>query len=146
MKVLIQRVSECSVAVGGEVVARTGCGLLLLVGIGREDTPEKLLPMAEKISHMRIFPDEAGRFHYSLLDVGGEAMCVSQFTLFADTGKGRRPDFFAAMKPPLAEELFDRFVSALGEAGVKTVRKGVFGAEMAVSLVNDGPVTILVES
>ena len=145
MKVLLQRVQEASVAVAGEGIAQIGQGLLLFVGIAAEDSEAKLRPMAEKVAQLRIFPDERGRFHHSLLEVGGEALCVSQFTLIADTSKGRRPDFFGAMKPPQAEELFDGFVEQLRSLGVSEVACGRFGAKMEVSLVNDGPVTILLE-
>ncbi|HQH27636.1 MAG TPA: D-aminoacyl-tRNA deacylase [Oligoflexia bacterium] len=146
MKVIIQRVSEASVSVTGQTAGCIGAGLMLLAGIAADDTREKLRPMAEKIANMRIFPDESGRFHYSLLDTKGGVLVVPQFTLFADTSKGRRPEFFGAMKPPLAEELFAAFCWEFSLLGISPVEKGVFGAEMHVALVNHGPVTIIVEN
>jgi D-tyrosyl-tRNA(Tyr) deacylase len=146
MKVLIQRVSKASVSVEGECISEISQGLLLLVGIGSEDTCAALKPMARKIANLRIFPDEKGRFHHSLLEVEGEALAVSQFTLYADTSGGRRPEFFSAMKPPEAEQLYDQFLTELRAVGIKSVKNGRFGAMMDVSLVNDGPVTIMLES
>lgn len=146
MKVILQRVSEASVRVDGECIASIERGLLLLVGIGEEDTPEVFAPMAEKIIQMRVFPDSAGRFHHSLLEVQGGLLLVPQFTLFANTSKGRRPDFFGAMKPPQASDYFESFVAQFRERGVSRVEQGKFGADMKVSLVNDGPVTISLES
>ncbi len=145
MKVLLQRVSNASVSVDGESIAQIGEGLLLLVGIAREDTESVLKPMAEKISTLRIFPDEKGRFHHSLLDIGGAVLAVPQFTLFADTNKGRRPEFFAAAPPDAASKMFDSFAAELSAAGIEQVRTGVFGAHMKVELLNDGPVTIMLE-
>ena len=146
MKVLIQRVSRASVTVEGEIVGAIEAGLLLFAGIGLEDDQSKLKPMAEKIYNLRIFPDDKGRFHHSLREVSGELLLISQFTLFADTGKGRRPDFFGAMKPPEAEQLFDSFVGIFRELGIERVEQGKFGAMMDVELVNDGPVTIMLEN
>lgn len=146
MKVLIQRVSEAAVSVEGERISEIGAGLLLLVGIGQEDSEAQLGPMARKIANLRIFPDDRGRFHYSILEREAEVLAVSQFTLFADTTKGRRPEFFGAMKPPMAEQLYNAFLDELRDAGIKSVQDGRFGAMMDVSLVNDGPVTLMLES
>ena len=145
MKVLLQRVSRASVSVEGEITGQIGQGVLLLVGIGKTDDAAVLKPMAEKISTLRIFPDENGRFHHSLLDISGGALAVPQFTLFADTNKGRRPEFFEAAPPEKASPLFDAFVEELKRAGIKSVQTGVFGAHMQVELLNDGPVTIMLE-
>ncbi|MCB0323111.1 MAG: D-tyrosyl-tRNA(Tyr) deacylase [Bdellovibrionales bacterium] len=146
MRICLQRVSEASVTIAGERTASIGRGLLLLVGIAQDDDGSQLQPMAEKIAQMRIFPDERGRFHHSLIDIGGAVLLVPQFTLFADTTKGRRPDFFGAMKPPRAAELFTEFAAVWAALGISPVATGVFGAEMQVGLVNDGPVTIWLES
>ncbi len=146
MKIVLQRVSRASVRVGGEEVSSIGTGILALVGIGRGDTDEKILDlMAKKMLNLRIFPDEEDKMNRSLLDIGGELLCVSQFTLYANCRKGRRPSFVEAMPPKEAEELFNRFVEKLREFGIP-VKTGVFGAMMEVSLVNDGPVTIILES
>ena len=149
MRIVVQRVNSSNVTVDGSVVGSVGRGLLLLVGFGADDTPEvlpaKLAAAAEKVAHLRIFPDDAGRFHLSVLDVGGEILAVPQFTLYADTTKGRRPDFFRALHPEQATHRFDEFVEALRTTGVRNVATGVFGAHMKVALENDGPVTILLE-
>ncbi len=145
MRVVLQRVSRALVRVEGEVVGEIGPGLLLLVGFGQGDSGESLGPMADKIANMRVFPNEGGRFDRSLLDIGGEALAVSQFTLYADTAKGRRPEFFQAMKPQEAELLFTQFLEALRATGIRRVASGVFGAHMHVESVNDGPVTIPLE-
>ncbi|MFN8390452.1 MAG: D-aminoacyl-tRNA deacylase [Bdellovibrionota bacterium] len=146
MKVLLQRVSSASVTVDEKIRGAIGRGLVLLVGIAEGDTREKLEPMAAKLSNLRIFPDERGKFHYSLKDIGGEVLAVPQFTLFADTTKGRRPEFFGAMRPELAKPLFEEFAEALAAQGISRIECGVFGAHMAVELVNDGPVTIMLEA
>ncbi len=145
MRVILQRVSEASVRVDGKVIGAIERGLLLLVGIAQEDTPEVLAPMADKIVQMRVFPDADGRFHHSVLEVNGGVLLVPQFTLFANTSKGRRPDFFGAMKPPGAAEYFNQFVELFRQRGVEQVQQGEFGADMKVALINDGPVTISVE-
>ena len=144
MRAVVQRVSSASVRVDGETVGACGPGLLVLIGARHEDTSETALRLAAKIARLRIFPDEAGRFDRSLLDVGGEALVVSQFTLIADTAKGNRPSFAAAARPVQAEPLYERFCDALEREGVRVAR-GVFGARMALELVNDGPVTIVLE-
>ena len=146
MKVLLQRVTSASVCVDQEVIGEIEQGLLLLVGIGSDDGEENLAPMADKIANMRVFPDEKGRFHYSLQDINGSVLLVPQFTLYADTSKGRRPEFFGAMKPPEAEQMFEQFVSLFKEKGLKKIASGRFGAYMQVELVNDGPVTISLEN
>lgn len=132
------------VTVDGEVVGEIGHGLLLLVGIGREDNEETLRWVAEKIINLRIFEDERGKMDLSLREVGGEILAVSQFTLYGDLRKGRRPNFTKAAPPEEAEPLFERFVQLLKESGLR-VEKGRFRAHMLVELVNDGPVTLLLE-
>lgn len=146
MRVLLQRVSQASVKVGDQITGAGGAGLLLLVGIGPGDHEAILARMAEKIVQLRIFPDEQGKMNRSLLDVEGDIVAVSQFTLFADTRKGRRPSFVGAAPPEQASQLFDEFVALLKQAGAKRVETGHFGAHMEVSLVNDGPVTIWLDS
>ena len=136
--------SEASVSVDGREISRIGRGLLALLGVEKEDTAEHAAALAKKISEMRIFEDDAGKMNLSVLDAGGEVLAVSQFTLCADTRKGRRPGFDPAAPPALAEELCRKFTEALRACGV-TVREGVFGAHMRVALVNDGPVTFVVE-
>ncbi|MDJ0957731.1 MAG: D-aminoacyl-tRNA deacylase [Arenicellales bacterium] len=146
MKILLQRVSRASVRIEGKVVGAIDRGLLLLVGFGHMDDTDVLLPMANKLANLRVFPDEQGRFQYSLLDIEGAALLVPQFTLYADTKKGRRPDFTRSMKPEAAAGLFEEFVAVVRSSGVQKVESGRFGADMQVELVNDGPVTILVSS
>ena len=141
---MIQRVSSASVQADGDAVGAIGRGLLVLLGAGRGDTSENATRLAAKIARLRIFPDAAGRFDRSLLDVGGDALVVSQFTLLADTRKGNRPSFTDAAKPEVAEPLIDRFCDALRALGLH-VETGVFGARMEVALVNDGPVTIVLD-
>ncbi|HLF69193.1 MAG TPA: D-aminoacyl-tRNA deacylase [Gaiellaceae bacterium] len=145
MRAVVQRVRDASVRVGSEEVAVTGPGLVVLLGVAQGDgelEPERL---AGKIARLRIFENEEGRFDRSLLDVGGEALVVSQFTLIADTAKGNRPSFTAAASPEVAEPLYERFCEALEREGVRVAR-GVFGARMQVALVNDGPVTIVLDA
>ncbi len=144
MRAVVQRVSRAAVRVDGEVVGSCGRGLLVLVGAGQEDTSGTAERLAGKIARLRIFPDDAGRFDRSLLDTGGEALVVSQFTLISDTRKGNRPSFSDAASPELAAPLIDHFCEALREVGVP-VETGVFGAHMEVDLVNDGPVTIVLD-
>jgi D-tyrosyl-tRNA(Tyr) deacylase len=144
VRAVVQRVREASVTVDGEPVAAVGPGLAVLLGVAEGDTPEEAESLAGKIARLRIFANDEGRFDRSLLDVGGEALVVSQFTLIADTRKGNRPSFTEAAAPEAAEPLYERFCAALGEAGVR-VGRGTFGARMEVALVNDGPVTIIVE-
>ena len=145
MKALLQRVTEASVSIGGEVVGRIGRGLVILVGVASEDTEKDAQYLAQKTVNLRIFPDEAGRFNLSALDVKGELLVVSQFTLLADTRKGRRPSFIEAAPPAQAEELFERFVEQACATGLK-VETGRFQQYMHVEIHNDGPVTILLDS
>ena len=146
MKIVLQRVSSASVTVDGKITGEIAEGLMLLTGFGQGDTDLKLRPMAEKISNLRIFANDQGKFHYSLLDRNGGVLLVPQFTLFADTSKGRRPEFFGAMPPVEASPMFDRFVEEFRKLGIASVQTGVFGADMKVALVNDGPVTICMDS
>ena len=145
MRIVIQRVSRAAVMVEGEVVASIGRGLLALVGVAKGDGEAEALRLARKCAEMRIFADGEGRFNLSLLDVGGEALVVSQFTLLAETRKGRRPSFVGAAAPEAAEPLVEAFAGAMREAGVPT-QTGRFGAKMTVELVNEGPVTITLDS
>ena len=142
MRAVVQRVSDARVRVDGEVVGEIGAGLCVLLGVSREDGEDEAARLADKVAKLRIFENEDGRFDRSLLDVGGEALVVSQFTLIADTAKGNRPSFSEAAAPEAAEQLYESFCAALREAGVR-VETGRFGARMAVELVNDGPVTIV---
>ena len=142
MRALLQRVSRASVTVDGQVVSRIGKGLLILLGVGHGDGEEHAAFLAEKTANLRIFEDEQGKSNLSVLDVGGEAIVVSQFTLYADTRKGNRPSFTDAALPELARPLCDRFAALLAEQGVPT-QTGEFGAHMLVEIENDGPVTIL---
>jgi len=145
MKVLVQRVSRASVTVGGELVGRIGLGLVGLAGGAQGDTEEDARYLVEKTVNLRIFPDEAGKFNRSLADVGGGLLLVSQFTLIADTRKGRRPSFIEAAGPGEAEALFNRFVGLARATGL-TVETGRFQQHMLVEIHNDGPVTILLDS
>lgn len=145
MRVILQRVRRAAVRVAGEVVGNIDHGFMLLVGFGADDTAAVVQPMAEKIVHMRVFSNDQGRFDKSLLDVHGAILAVPQFTLYADTAKGRRPEFFQAMAPPSAAPLFDLFVESLRSLKVNHVATGIFGAHMEVELINDGPVTISLE-
>lgn len=145
MKAVIQRVQHASVTVDGEVVGSIGPGLLVLLGAGHADTDADARFMAAKIANMRIFSDADGKFNHALADVGGSVLLVSQFTLYADTRKGRRPSFIDAAPPALAEPLVERCAALLREAAI-SVQMGRFGAHMEVSLLNDGPVTILLDS
>lgn len=145
MRALLQRTTGARVRVEGEVVGEIGPGLVILVGVGPDDTEAVADDLARKTAELRIFRDEEGRTNRSLLDVGGEALVVSQFTLFADTRRGRRPGFTGAASPDRAASLVERFAVTLGGLGI-TVAEGRFGAEMAVDLVNDGPFTIWLDT
>jgi len=145
MRVVVQRVSRAAVRVDGETIAAIGRGLLLLVGFTRDDGEEAIAWMAEKVTHLRIFDDDAGKLNRSLLDVGGQALAVSQFTLYGDARKGRRPSFDESAPADIARPLFEKFVNQLSSRGILTA-VGRFQAIMHVELVNDGPVTILLES
>ncbi len=144
MRVVLQRVKEASVSIDGEVHGAIGLGFLLLVGVGPEDTAEDLTYLCRKIVNMRIFSDDQGKMNHSIQDVGGSILSISQFTLFAQTQKGNRPAFTGAAQPDLAKSLYDDFNQLLGE--FVPLETGVFGADMQVALVNDGPVTILLDS
>jgi D-tyrosyl-tRNA(Tyr) deacylase len=141
MRAIIQRVQKASVNVSGDRVAEIGNGLLILLGVGKNDDEQKVRLLAEKISHLRIFADDKGKMNLSILDTAGSAIVVSQFTLFADTRKGNRPSFIEAAPPDLASPLCDKFVEALRGLGIPT-QNGIFGAHMQVEILNDGPVTI----
>ncbi len=145
MRVVLQRVSRASVTVDNEVVASIAAGLLLLVGIADGDGEAEAERLARKCAEMRVFSDGEGRFDLSLLDTGGEALVVSQFTLLADVRRGRRPSFAAAAQPGAAEPLVERFAACLRELGVRT-STGRFGARMTVELANEGPVTVVLDS
>ena len=144
MRAVIQRVNFGKVVIAGETTADIKKGLVILLGIGQQDTPEKTATLAKKIAQMRIFEDEQGKMNLSVLDVGGKAIVVSQFTLYADTRKGNRPSFTDAARPELARPLVDQFTAELVGLGIPT-QTGIFGAHMLVSLENDGPVTICME-
>ena len=145
MRAVIQRVTRASVTVEGRVTGEIGAGLLVLLGVSRTDNPESAAYLAEKIANLRIFSDEAGKMNLSLLDVGGSALLVSQFTLYGDTRGGRRPSYIQAAPPEQASLLYQEFVRSIRSLGVP-VETGVFQAHMQVELVNDGPVTILLDS
>ncbi len=145
MRALLQRVSQASVTVNGQIVGRIGQGLLILLGVGQDDSEAQVKTLSEKIVYLRIFEDEAGKMNRSLLDVGGAALVVSQFTLYADVRKGRRPSFTEAAPPVIAEPLVERFKAALAAHSIH-IEGGVFGAHMDVALVNDGPVTLWLDS
>jgi len=145
MRALLQRVSRAEVRVEGEVVGEIGVGLLVLLGVGPSDTEVVGAALARRITELRIFRDEEGRTNRSLMDVGGEVLVVSQFTLFADTSRGRRPGFTGAAPPDLAERLYERFCEQLAAVGPR-VAHGRFGVEMAVELVNDGPFTLWLDT
>jgi D-tyrosyl-tRNA(Tyr) deacylase len=140
MRAVVQRVAEAAVSVDGREVSRIGPGLLVLLGVHREDGPAEADRMARKLLALRVFEDEDGKMNRSLADAGGEVLCVSQFTLFGDVSRGNRPSFVDAARPEPAQGLYERVRGALGAAG------GAFGARMEVSLTNDGPVTLLVET
>ena len=146
MRAVIQRVSSASVTIDGGVVSSIGAGLLVLLGIEDDDGDDDVAWLAPKIAKMRIFPDDAGLMNLSLTDCGGEAIVVSQFTLHASTKKGNRPSFIRAARPEISEPLYERFCEALGGELGKPVGKGRFAADMKVALVNDGPVTIVMDS
>ncbi len=146
MRALIQRTRHASVTVDGEVVGSIGTGLTVLLGVAPEDGPEQVTWLARKVANLRIFPDDDGRMNRSLLDAGGGALVISQFTLYGDCAKGRRPSFVKAAPPQLAEPLYERFCEALAAEGVRELARGVFGADMKVELLNDGPVTLMIDT
>jgi D-tyrosyl-tRNA(Tyr) deacylase len=145
VRALVQRVSRAEVRVDGSVVGAIGPGLVVLLGIGHDDDVPRAGRVATRVARLRVFPDDAGRFDRSLLDVGGAALVVSQFTLYGDTSRGHRPSMSGAAAPELAEPLYEAFCAALLAEGVGRVETGVFGAAMEVEFVNDGPVTLLLE-
>ena len=145
MRAVIQRITQCSVTIDGSCVGTIGSGLLILLGVAKTDTVEDADYLAEKIVHLRIFGDNAGKMNRSLLETGGGAMVVSQFTLFGDSRKGRRPSFIAAAGAEQAKTLYEYFTRQVQQHGIE-VATGRFGAMMEVELVNDGPVTLIVDS
>ncbi len=145
MRAVLQRVTKAEVVVNGAVAGRIGPGLLVLLGVSKTDAPKEADYLAEKILNLRIFQDEAGKMNRSLLDTGGAMLVVSQFTLYGDTRKGRRPGFDAAAPAEQARSLYEYFVEVARRSGL-AVETGIFQADMAVTLTNDGPVTIIVES
>jgi D-tyrosyl-tRNA(Tyr) deacylase len=145
VRAVVQRVTEASVTVGDETVGAIGVGLLILLGVRGNDTPDDVRYLADKTLNLRVFPDDEGRMNRSLLEMGGSALVVSQFTLLGDARRGRRPSYADAAPPELAESLYLSYCRQLQAHGV-TVAMGRFGAQMAVSLVNDGPVTLLLDS
>jgi len=145
VRLLLQRVIRAEVGVAGKVIGAIGPGLVVLIGVGYDDTESEADVLAARVIDLRIFRDEDGKTNRSLLDVRGELLAISQFTLFADTRKGRRPSFIRAAPPELGERLYERFAAAVEARGV-TVARGIFGAEMEVELVNDGPMTIWLDS
>lgn len=146
MKAVIQRVANAAVEVGGETVGKCGKGFMILLGVMQDDTKAEADKLAKKIANLRIFEDENEKMNLSALDIGAEMLVVSQFTLCADCSHGRRPSFTPAAPPKEANGLYEYFTSRLKEAGISHVENGVFGADMQVSLVNDGPVTIILNS
>ncbi|MEH7011420.1 D-aminoacyl-tRNA deacylase [Neobacillus niacini] len=145
MRVVVQRSKNAKVTVNGEITGQISKGLVLLVGVTHHDKEEDAAFLADKIANLRIFEDEAGKMNLSLLEVGGEILSVSQFTLYGDCRKGRRPNFMEAARPEQANQLYEGFNDLLSEKGIK-VETGIFGAMMDVELINDGPVTLIVDS
>lgn len=146
MRVLIQRVESAAVAIDGGTVARIGRGLLVFAGVGADDTPEDVEYLAGKTARLRIFDDERGVMNRDVREVGGEVLVVSQFTLLASTRRGNRPSYIAAAPEALSRPLYERFAARVGELAGREVQTGRFGADMRVTLVNDGPVTIWIDS
>lgn len=146
MKAVYQRVTEASVTVDEKQIACIGDGVLLLVGVCDGDTEQEAQVLAKKVAELRVFCDDNDKMNLSVLDIGGSVLAVSQFTLCANTARGRRPDFFGAAKPDVAQPLFDYFVNCLRDMGISDVQTGEFGADMQVRLLNDGPVTILLDT
>jgi D-tyrosyl-tRNA(Tyr) deacylase len=146
VRALIQRTTRASVTIDNEVKGAIERGLVILLGVTHTDTAPKARRLAERAARLRIFPNAEGRFDRSLLDTAGEALVVSQFTLYGDTSEGNRPSMSAAASPEIAEPLYSQFVQALRDLGIERVETGLFGASMQVELVNDGPVTLLLEA
>ncbi len=145
MRLVIQRVSEASVTVDGQIIGRIGPGLCIFVGVGNDDNPTKVAALADKVKKLRIFQDELGKMNLSVADIGGAILLISQFTLYADCRKGNRPSFTDAAPPAMAEDLYEVFAQQLRTAGL-SVATGQFQAHMQVALVNDGPVTVVLEN
>ncbi|HID66571.1 MAG TPA: D-tyrosyl-tRNA(Tyr) deacylase [Aquificaceae bacterium] len=145
MRVVLQRVKQSWVKVNGKIVGKIGKGLNILLGIGKGDTEEDIKKLVNKILNLRIFENEEGKFHYSVLDIKGEVLVISQFTLYANVKKGRRPSFEEAEEPKRAKELYEKFIDEIKKSGLK-VETGVFGAMMDVFIENWGPVTIIIDS
>jgi len=145
MRAVVQRVSEAYVTVDGEEKGRIGRGFMVLLGVGADDTEKDAIYLGDKVAKMRVFEDDAGKMNLALLDVGGEVLAISQFTLYGDARKGARPGFSSAAQPDKAEELYQKFIETIKKRGIK-VEQGVFRAHMKVRLINDGPVTILLDS
>ena len=146
MRLVLQRVSEASVTVDGQITGQIGPGLLILVGIEGDDTVDDLTWLTQKVTQMRIFGDAEGKMNLCVKDIGGELLVVSQFTLHASTKKGNRPSFIRAARPEHAIPLYDQFLAMLEAETGKPVARGIFGADMKVALINDGPVTICIDS
>ena len=146
MRAVVQRVTRASVTVDGEITGEIGAGLLVLLGVAPDDTEAQGAWLANKLAGLRIFEDPDGRMNLSMLDEGLEALVVSQFTLYGDCRKGRRPSFIKAARPELAEPLYERFCEQLEAVGIRKVGRGRFGAHMEVSLLNDGPVTLVIDT
>lgn len=146
MKAVIQRVTHASVTVDNEIVGKIGKGFLVLLGVMEGDTEVQMKLLAKKISEIRIFEDENQKMNLSLNQVNGEVLVVSQFTLCADVSHGRRPSFIKSAKPDIANDLYEKFCVEMQNNGIQTVQKGIFGADMAVELLNDGPVTIIMDT
>lgn len=144
MKLLIQRVSQASVDVEGKIVGSISAGLLIFLGVGHDDGQEQLSWLVNKVVNLRIFEDDQGKMNRSLLDVKGEALVISQFTLYGDCSAGRRPSFTQSASPAHAESVYEKFIAELRKSGIKT-ETGIFGADMQVALINDGPVTFILE-
>jgi D-aminoacyl-tRNA deacylase len=145
VRLVVQRVARAEVRVGGKVVASSGPGLLVLVGVGVDDASEETSKLAEKVYRLRIFEDDQGKMNHSIADVGGEVLVVPQFTLYGDTSRGRRPSWIKAAPPEIAEARVDAFAAALASQGAR-VQTGAFREHMEVELVNDGPVTLVLEA
>lgn len=145
MRALVQRVSQANVQVDQQIVGAIQQGLLVLLGIHQDDTVQDAAYLASKVVHLRIFEDAQGKMNHDVKTIQGAVLVISQFTLYGDCRKGRRPSFAKAARPPLADPLYETFIDAVARSGV-SVARGVFGAHMAVSLVNDGPVTLILES
>lgn len=146
MKAVIQRVTKASVTVDGKIVGSIGKGFLVLLGVTQQDTEQEMKLLAKKVTEIRIFTDENDKMNLSLDKVDGEVLVVSQFTLCADLSHGRRPSFINSAKPDIANDLYEKFCQQLRDNGVRRVETGIFGADMAVELVNDGPVTIVMDT